>query len=99
MGTTSTADMIRMKLDVGTLPLDAPAKLWAGIGTGKLCTACEQAIGPTQTEYEPEYEGRPTILLHAECHRLWEEERHLRESASKPVSPERTVRKSKRRTA
>jgi hypothetical protein len=95
----SVAEMIRKKLDAGTLPLDAPAKLWAGIGAGRLCAACEQAIGPTQSEYELEYDGRSAILLHAECHRRWEDERQVRELARTELSTRTALRKSKRRPA
>jgi hypothetical protein len=96
----SIADMIRTKLDAGTLPLDAPARLWAGIGSGKVCTACEQPIRATQMEYEPEYaDGRAVIYFHAECHRLWEEKRRQRESLRKPLSPRRALRNTQRRSA
>jgi hypothetical protein len=79
----STADMIlsviRIKLDAGTLPLDAPAKLWAGQGTGQPCTICEQPIQASEPEYETDYDdGRPAMRCHAGCHALWEEERKRR---------------------
>jgi hypothetical protein len=75
----SLADMIRDKIDAGTLPLAEPVKLWAGMGSGRACTACEQLILPAQAEYEPQYEeGRPPIRLHAGCHGLLEAERRRR---------------------
>lgn len=73
------SDIVREKIDAGVLPLDSPVKLWAGLGSGKLCTLCEQAIHPGQPEYEPQYaDGRRVILLHAGCHGLWEAERRRR---------------------
>jgi hypothetical protein len=74
--------MIRIKLDAGTLAEDAPAKLWAGQGNGKTCSACDQTIGPSQAEYETEYDdGRPPIRFHAACHALWDEERQKHREA------------------
>jgi hypothetical protein len=76
VATTSVADMIRAKLDVGTLPLDAPVKLWAGIGTGQPCAGCDQPILESEPEYEPQYDdGRPLIQFHSGCHAVWDEER------------------------
>jgi hypothetical protein len=76
VATTSVAEMIRKKLDAGTLPHDSPAKLWAGIGSGKCCTACEQPILESEPEYEPQYDdGHPVLRFHARCHSVWDEER------------------------
>jgi hypothetical protein len=73
---TTIAAMIRKKLDAGTLPLNSPAKLWAGLGSGRLCVACEHQIQSSQAEYELEYDDdRPIPRFHAACHALWEEER------------------------
>jgi hypothetical protein len=70
------AAMIRKKLDAGTLPLNSPAKLWAGLGSGRLCVACEQPIQSSQAEYELEYDDdRAVPRFQAACHGLWEEER------------------------
>ena len=74
----SLAEMVRDKLATGTLPLEDPVKLWAGHGRGQPCAACEQPILEAQVEYEPQYEGRQPIRLHAGCHGLWEAERHRR---------------------
>jgi hypothetical protein len=79
LATTSVADMTRRKLDAGTLPLDAPVKLWARFGRGDLCSACEQPIHPSEPEYEPEYQGgRPVVRFHAACHATWNDERERR---------------------
>jgi hypothetical protein len=69
------AEMIRKKFDAGTLPVGSPMKLLAGLGSGQLCVACEQAIQSSQAEYELEYDDdRAVPRFHAACHALWEEE-------------------------
>jgi hypothetical protein len=71
----SLAEIVRDKLDAAVLPVDRPVKLWAGLGTGELCTVCERPILPAQAEYEPQYDdGRPTIRLHMGCYGLWQTE-------------------------
>jgi hypothetical protein len=76
---TLVAEMIRKKLDAGTLPLDAPIKLWARFGRGDLSAVCEQPIRPSEPEYEPEYQdGRPVVRFHAGCHATWDVERQRR---------------------
>ena len=73
------ADLVREKLHAGTLPLDDPLKVWAGIGSGNPCSACERPILQSQTEYDVQYyDGRPPVRLHVGCHGLWEGERRRR---------------------
>ena len=74
----SLADLVRDKLDAGTLPHESPVKMWAGRGSSQPCTACEQPILKAQVEYEPQYDGRAPIRLHVDCHGLWQAERRLR---------------------
>jgi hypothetical protein len=70
------AETVHDKLAAGTLPRADAAKLWAGMGTGQVCAACEEPIVASQPEYELEYDdGRAAILLHGECHAAWEAER------------------------
>ncbi|PYO19610.1 MAG: hypothetical protein DMD85_18030 [Candidatus Rokuibacteriota bacterium] len=78
MQLTSLAMMVSKKVEAGTLPTEAPVKLWAGNGRGEPCTACEQPILKSQAEYEPQYDGRAPIRLHVGCHGLWEAERRRR---------------------
>jgi len=78
MQLTSLAMMVWKKVEAGTLPTEAPVKLWAGNGRGDPCTACEQPILKSQVEYEPAYDGRAPIRLHIGCHGLWEGERRRR---------------------
>jgi hypothetical protein len=72
VATTSIADMIRSKVDVGTLPRKPPIKLWASPGNEQPCIACEQPILKSQVEYELEYERPVAIRLHSECYGIWE---------------------------
>ena len=75
---TSLADLVRDKLDAGTLPHESPVKMWAGNGRGAPCTACDEPILRAQVEYEPQYDGRAPIRLHVGCHGLWQDERRRR---------------------
>jgi hypothetical protein len=66
-------ELIKQKLDDGTLPLTRPENLYAGPGSGARCTGCGEPIYPMQIEYEFDYEGeRQTLRLHLECAGLWE---------------------------
>jgi hypothetical protein len=69
------AEMVQNKLNAGTLPREDAVKLWAGMGSGKTCALCEQPIDSSQAEYEIEYDVRPAIRLHADCHAALEVER------------------------
>jgi hypothetical protein len=76
---TSRAQIVREKLEVGTLPYDNPATLMAGIGSGRACSVCGHPIRPSQTEIRPRYnENRPLLVFHIVCHGLWDAERRLR---------------------
>jgi hypothetical protein len=75
----SLIHMVRDKLEVGTLPCDAPATLVAGIGTGRACSVCGHSIVPSQTELQPQYDDQRLVLVfHLGCHGLWDAERRLR---------------------
>ena len=68
------AEMVRDKLDTGVLPLEVPARIWAGQGTGLACEVCEQPILETEIEYEAQYEEHHAIRLHSRCHTVWRQE-------------------------
>jgi hypothetical protein len=73
----SLADLVREKVDAGVLPLEAPAKIWICLGSGRPCAVCGQSI--LFTEYEPLYnDNRAAIRFHGGCHRVWEAERRRR---------------------
>jgi hypothetical protein len=66
-------ELIKKKLDDGTLPLTRPQTTYGGPGTGEHCDGCGEPIYPMQIEYEFDYAGeRRTLRLHLECAGLWE---------------------------
>jgi hypothetical protein len=71
----SLAEIVREKLNAGILPLDDPVRTWAGFGSGKQCSVCEQPIQPSQTEYELRYDTRAPLRFHVVCHGRWDGER------------------------
>jgi hypothetical protein len=80
MNLPSRREVIRRKLNEGTLPTKSPpGKIYAGYGSGATCDACSEPIYPAQVEYELNYpdEGR-TLRLHLGCAGLWEAVRLMR---------------------
>jgi hypothetical protein len=67
--------LIRAKVLAGTLPKDAPRKVWAGYGSGKVCSACDLPAMIKDVEYEVEMEDHHTFLFHQPCLALWDQER------------------------
>ena len=66
-------ERVRALLAAGELPCDEPQATWAGLGTGRECAACTEAIAASEVEYEVESAG--TILrLHRLCHEIWRAE-------------------------
>jgi len=87
------AQMVHAKLVLGVLPGENPVKLWAGMGSGQPCTACERPIMESEPEYEPQYDGaRAAIRLHVECHRIWEVARAQRQSTQGSDPPAAAAR-------
>jgi hypothetical protein len=71
---------IRAKVEDGRLPLELPARMWAGFGSEKPCDGCGEAISRSQVEYEFESRDGCTIRLHLGCASLLEAERRRRSS-------------------
>jgi len=69
------AARIRAKLDADMLPRHVEAKRFVGYGTWHLCSACDDAIHPSQIEYAFEAPGGQTVRFHLGCAGLWEVER------------------------
>jgi hypothetical protein len=68
---------IRAKLASGGLPSAKPEKVWAGKGTGQLCTACGLAISADDFEYEVDFPGaRAAMRLHQRCLTAWDQNRN-----------------------
>ena len=48
-------------------------EVWAGAGSGRLCSLCTLVIGTPEVEYEYADGGTP-MFIHLRCFLLWEEE-------------------------
>lgn len=67
--------LIRQKIIAGVLPGDPPLRVWAGMGNGRRCGACEEVIKGNETEMELELSGaRQSVRLHRGCFTIWREE-------------------------
>jgi hypothetical protein len=79
MDRPSVLELIRQKLDDGTLPTKAPPKIYAGYGSGEPCDACGNTIFRAQAEYELSYpDDRRIFRMHFGCASLWETLRRKR---------------------
>jgi hypothetical protein len=67
--------VIRDKILAGTLPKDAPVKVWAGYGTGKKCDACDLSTTKEGIEYEVDMADGLTFRFDQPCLALWHQER------------------------
>jgi hypothetical protein len=67
--------VIRAKILAGTLPKDAPVKVWAGYGTGKKCDTCELPTSTAGIEYEVDMADHRTFVFHEYCLTAWHQER------------------------
>ncbi len=59
----------------GQLPDRAPARVWAGAGSGKPCALCGDVIPHSDVEYEVEAGGvraSQTLHFHFACHGAWQ---------------------------
>src|SRR5262249_867388 len=75
----SLAELIRNKIEAGTLPRDTPVRLRAGKGTGSPCAACGEPIPSSGPQYEPEYhDARPALRFHGSCYSTWDVERNYK---------------------
>jgi len=54
-----------------------PLRIWAGAGTGLICSLCGRPIGPHEIEYEVELEeqdARGRLRFHVRCQQIWEDQ-------------------------
>ncbi len=65
---------IREKILAGVLPKENCRMTWYGPGTGAICVACEQPIGPDEVEVECDLPSGSTIRLHRTCYDIWAQE-------------------------
>jgi hypothetical protein len=67
--------IIREKLERGSLPRRQSDRTWGGRGSGRACAACDQEIPASASEIEDRDEGGATLVFHARCHSLLNQER------------------------
>ena len=68
----------------GSLP--SPAKGWAGLGIGNLCSVCRIPIVMTEIEYEARIDGM-MLFAHIPCYEIWKEEAARLDGASADGHP------------
>jgi len=61
----------------GSLPIERPARTYAGTGDGVTCDCCGLEITETDVQYEVDFltsaEGSTrTLVAHRDCHRIWQ---------------------------
>ena len=66
---------IRLKVATGVLPKDAPVKMFAGYGTGKVCVACDLSTTKKDVEYDVDMADGCIFSFHQLCITLWHQER------------------------
>lgn len=74
-------EQVRLQLGDGTLPNEAPRRVYGGRGIGAYCRVCGQAVGSHENEMELQFIRDTDSLtinilhLHARCFAAWELER------------------------
>jgi hypothetical protein len=63
--------VIRDLVASGRLPSAPPARIWGGMGSGRLCSVCQSPILRSSLEYELLSATGPEARLDAGCYRLW----------------------------
>jgi hypothetical protein len=72
MDRPSLREVIRRKIDDGSLPTKRPETMHVGHGSNGPCDACGDLIHPDQVEYQLTYLQTLTFRLHLACAGLWE---------------------------
>jgi len=80
----------------GRLPVDAPAKMYAGYGPGRACAGCDDAIGSKDVEYEAHYDGDRRYYLHLACAAFWDAQ--VRRSPKVTVEDAKRIREQSQAT-
>jgi hypothetical protein len=70
--------LIRDRIENGSLPRDRTIELWHGSGFGQTCDGCGLAIAITDSMCLICADDWRAIRLHKDCLVLWEEERRTR---------------------
>ena len=72
--TRSARDVTRKKPQTKRLATGDVVTIWAGPGSGKLCSGCSRSIDFLQVECEVELRMEltvKTLRFHAECYGIW----------------------------
>jgi hypothetical protein len=78
---TSLREKIRLQLGDGTLPKEAPRRVYGGLGIGVRCNICERPVGVAENELQLQFVRDSDSLsivvfhLHPRCYAAWELER------------------------
>jgi hypothetical protein len=66
-------ECIRAKITAGLLPVarDGTIRVWAGIGTGRRCNACDRPISVVEFECEMKGPDGQPLLFHKPCFDTW----------------------------
>jgi hypothetical protein len=67
--------LIRDRIDNGSLPCDRTIELWHSLGFGQTCDGCGLAITTTDWMYLICADDWRAIRLHEDCFVLWEEDK------------------------
>ena len=65
----------RAEVMAGTLPREAPARVWAGYGNGQVCSARDLPSTGKDVEYETDMADGRTFRFHQPCLTVWHQER------------------------
>jgi hypothetical protein len=69
----------RHLIAAGRLPRAKAVRTWGGLGSGLICTLCDEPILNTEPEFELQFDSAPStpaIRFHRQCHSIWESTRH-----------------------
>jgi hypothetical protein len=64
-------EAVRNKVISGTLPAEPALNVWASMGGGRVCAACEQPIEAHDTQIELEFPRNRGVVLHRPCYAVW----------------------------
>jgi hypothetical protein len=62
------SEIIVAKLRAGELPARRPSKTWGGLSEGRVCAACDEAIGKGTAEMEVDSADRRQRYYHVNCY-------------------------------
>jgi hypothetical protein len=90
--------IIGAKVVAGTLPRMNVQKVWAGLGKGLPCSACDRSISRTEVEHEVDVPDGSRLRFHRTCLMVWQKDvtvsRREISGGSAPCRPESEQRTS-----